>query len=77
MQRHRFSLWVLAAIAAIQIHSAYATGTESLKLSIENGTLFGTLQMPVHMSACPVALIIPCSGPTDRDSNNPLAGKSN
>ncbi len=47
------------------------------KISVNGGTLHGTLELPAGKAPCPVALIIPGSGPTDRDGNNPLAGGKN
>jgi uncharacterized protein len=40
------------------------------------GRLMGTLLTPANSEHSPVALIIPGSGPTDRDGNNPLGVKA-
>lgn len=46
-------------------------------LDTKNGTLYGTLATPPGMKKVPVVLIIPGSGPTDRNGNNPLGVKAN
>jgi pimeloyl-ACP methyl ester carboxylesterase len=40
------------------------------------GPLAGTMLMPAGGKAAPVVLMIPGSGPTDRDGNNPMGGKA-
>ncbi|MCU0436992.1 MAG: alpha/beta hydrolase [Raineya sp.] len=44
---------------------------------IKNDVLEGTLLIPFHKNPLPLVIIIAGSGPTDRDGNNPLSGKSN
>ncbi len=46
-------------------------------LSTKTGEIHGTLSLPDVEGPVPVVLIIAGSGPTDRDGNNPLAGKTN
>src|SRR5215470_19821499 len=63
--------------AAILAGSGAATTSVSAaetRLSIEgpSGALQGTLAAPEAGPKAPVAIIIPGSGPTDRDGNNPL-----
>ncbi|MGM8215484.1 alpha/beta hydrolase family protein [Bacillaceae bacterium W0354] len=49
-----------------------------LSVETEHGTLKGELVVPEGMDQYPVVLIIPGSGPTDRDGNSPaLPGKNN
>jgi len=61
------------ALAVIMAATANASAAET-RLSIEgpSGTLQGTLASPDDRPNAPVAIIIPGSGPTDRDGNNPL-----
>ena len=66
----KFAAATLAVIVAATA-SAFAAET---RLSIEgpSGALQGTLAAPDGGPKAPVAIIIPGSGPTDRDGNNPL-----
>ncbi|OPY74291.1 MAG: Alpha/beta hydrolase family protein [Syntrophorhabdus sp. PtaU1.Bin058] len=50
---------------------------DPIVLKTDGGALYGTLEVPKDAHTVPVALIISGSGPTDRDGNNPLAGKNN
>ena len=61
------------ALAVIVAATANASAAET-RLSIEgpSGVLQGTLASPDAGPKAPVAIIIPGSGPTDRDGNNPL-----
>ncbi len=47
------------------------------ELSIETnyGSIFGSLVLPDKKDNIPVVIIVPGSGPTDRDGNNPMMGK--
>lgn len=48
---------------------------EEVSIVLEEGTLFGTLTIPVgKKKKIPVVLLIPGSGPTDRDCNSPALG---
>src|SRR5215470_7324198 len=60
-------------LALILVATASASAAET-RLSIEgpSGVLQGTLASPEGGPKAPVAIIIPGSGPTDRDGNNPL-----
>jgi len=50
---------------------------EPAELAVDGGTVHGTLARPRKPAPTPVVLIIPGSGPTDRDGNSPLlAGKN-
>src|SRR5689334_11402674 len=65
----------LAATALAVVISATANvSAAETRLSIEgpSGTLQGTLAAPDGGPKAPIAIIIPGSGPTDRDGNNPL-----
>lgn len=71
-------LKVFAASAFVLLLSGMTVaGTSSIKIDTDQGTLSGTLEMPSGETTCPMALIVPGSGPTDRDGNNPLAGQNN
>jgi uncharacterized protein len=61
------------ALALIMAVIANASAAET-RLGIEgpSGTLQGTLASPDGGPKAPIAIIIPGSGPTDRDGNNPL-----
>jgi len=50
---------------------------DPMVLKMDSGEPYGTLEVPKGAHAVPVALIISGSGPTDKDGNNPLAGKNN
>jgi hypothetical protein len=53
-------------------------GSEAVGLAIPGGRIAGTLLLPAETSGkVPAALIIAGSGPTDRDGNSAIAGKSN
>lgn len=49
---------------------AFGQKTKEVKVKTENGKLYGTLQYPAKNKNTPVVLIIPGSGPTDRDGNS-------
>jgi uncharacterized protein len=62
-----------SALAVIMAATTNVSAAE-IRLSIEgpSGALQGTLAAPDGGPKAPVAIIIPGSGPTDRDGNNPL-----
>src|SRR5215475_10477277 len=63
-----------ASILAVIVSAATSVSAAETRLSIDgpSGTLQGTLAAPEGGPKAPVAVIIPGSGPTDRDGNNPL-----
>lgn len=61
----------------VQVEEEVNKNIEEYNLHAEDGTIYGTLQLPVERDQMPVILIIAGSGPTDRDGNNPLAGSNN
>ena len=63
-----------AATLAVILAAATSASAAETRLSIEgpSGALQGTLAAPDGGPKGPVAIIIPGSGPTDRDGNNPL-----
>jgi len=66
----KFAASILAIIVAATTNASAA----EIRLSIEglSGALQGTLAAPDGGPKAPVAIVIPGSGPTDRDGNNPL-----
>lgn len=50
---------------------------EEYNLEVAEGNIYGTLALPKEGVGSTVAIIIPGSGPTDRDGNNPIGGKNN
>jgi uncharacterized protein len=60
-------------LAAVVVATAGAMAADT-QVSVEgpSGVLKGTLSSPEGGPKAPVAIIIPGSGPTDRDGNNPL-----
>lgn len=65
---------IAAALALSLASGAQAGGPVDIPLTAPGpqGPLAGTLRKPEAASAVTAALIIPGSGPTDRDGNNPL-----
>ena len=63
-----------ASVLAVIVASTTNVSAAEIRLSIEgpSGALQGTLAAPDGGPKAPVAIIIPGSGPTDRDGNNPL-----
>jgi len=63
-----------ASILAVIVSAATSVSAAETRLSIDgpSGTLQGTLAAPEGGPKAPVAIIIPGSGPTDRDGNSPL-----
>lgn len=71
MKRRGFlvaSACVTAAFAPMQAAHA-ATASKDVALHTPTGDIFGTLSLPTTLPA-PVVLIVPGSGPVDRDGNN-------
>jgi alpha-beta hydrolase superfamily lysophospholipase len=55
-----------------------STFSESaITLKTPTGDIFGTLTMPNNLKPVPVVLIVPGSGPTDRNCNSPLGIHTN
>lgn len=66
---------IAAALALLSASPAVLAEQTEISASGPNGSLKGTLTRADRASA-PVILIIPGSGPTDRDGNNPLGVKA-
>src|SRR5215831_9862290 len=62
------------SILAVIVSATTSVSAAETRLNIEgpSGALQGTLASPDGGPKAPVAIIIPGSGPTDRDGNNPL-----
>lgn len=69
----RFAVAVLFGYAAV---AAAAQKEEVVTLDTPTGKLTGTLTVPAADGKVPLALIIAGSGPTDRDGNNTISGRS-
>lgn len=67
----RTALLAAAALLAASVQAAPPAG-EPIEAPGPQGPLSGTLLRPSEGGEGPVALIMPGSGPTDRDGNNPL-----
>lgn len=65
----------LSAIMLILcIATSFAQTTEPVELHTDTGLLHGVLELPeLTNTQVPLVFIIPGSGPTDRDGNNPMA----
>jgi pimeloyl-ACP methyl ester carboxylesterase len=69
---------IIALALAVLLAGQTPASTTTAQLATPTGTLAGTLVVPPAAAKVPVVLIIPGSGPTDRDGNTPLiAGKNN
>jgi pimeloyl-ACP methyl ester carboxylesterase len=71
--------WIILAAACTFLASTpvRAAPVESfVDVQGPSGTLKGTMLAPADAKSAPVVLIIPGSGPTDRDGNNPLGVKA-
>ena len=72
--------WVAAATAQSGVPSQYTEGEVSITTESGRDTLFGTLLLPdaIREGKVTAILLIPGSGPTDRDGNTTMAsGKNN
>lgn len=63
-------LWSACASAAPSVASPLQSGDRDLQVTVPSGVLAGSLREA--QSGAPLVLIIPGSGPTDRDGNNAL-----
>lgn len=68
--------WIAAALVSACLCTAASAFDDpfsrEVEAAVENGPLKGTLLLSRNVARSPVAIIIPGSGPTDRDGNNPL-----
>jgi alpha-beta hydrolase superfamily lysophospholipase len=69
--------WCVATGAAAAILGGRGVGrAEDVILDTPTGKIAGTLTLPANARPRAAVLIIAGSGPTDRDGNNPVAGKN-
>jgi pimeloyl-ACP methyl ester carboxylesterase len=73
------SLWTLLIPVDLAGQVKSITSSSALDVSLDTGTgaLSGTLTTPDGKERMPVVLIVPGSGPTDRDGNSPLGVQAN
>jgi pimeloyl-ACP methyl ester carboxylesterase len=66
-----WSLTLVLACCATNLMAQPVTSSreQDIKLETSSGTIYGTLSMPEGKKQAPVVLIIPGSGPTDRNGN--------
>ena len=68
---------ILAAIVMTTASTAPAAPVETfVEVQGPSGVLKGIMLAPADAKGAPVAVIIPGSGPTDRDGNNPMGSKA-
>ena len=72
----RLLICALPFISSLCLAAPHAIVQEPIALDTGSGVLQGTLLRPKTEQAVPVALIVAGSGPTDRDGNNPMAGRN-
>lgn len=70
----RLLIFLSSFILGLQIQ---AQKTETISIRLPDGHLEGTLIVADTTKQTPVVLIIPGSGPTDRNGNNPMAKSNN
>lgn len=66
----------LVALTALALAGQVRANEQPITLQTPTGMLSGTLQLPQDARPAGVVLIVAGSGPTDRDGNNPLAGRN-
>ena len=64
-----FLTFLLACCASSLMAQPTSPSGQEFNLKTKSGTIYGTLSMPEGKKKAPVVLIIPGSGPTDRDGN--------
>ncbi|WP_459208186.1 alpha/beta hydrolase [Pseudomonas sp. MLB6B] len=66
---------LLCLFAPLSYAAAPTVSQRPIELDTGQGVLHGSLLLPQQDTPPPVVLIIPGSGPTDRDGNNPASGR--
>lgn len=78
VRKFLFSLLVLISCAPIFAQVSVEFSEQEVAIELPQGTLYGTLTMPAGAKKkTPIMLLIPGSGPTDRDCNSNLGLKTN
>ncbi|MBP1631364.1 MAG: Alpha/beta hydrolase family protein [Bacteroidetes bacterium] len=81
MRMKKFFLFIVLNILSLGVFSQVQTdslfSSSEIVLKTSNGDIFGTLTMPDNSKSAPIILIVPGSGPTDRDCNSPLGIQTN
>jgi pimeloyl-ACP methyl ester carboxylesterase len=74
----RWAAWLAALWTIPTLALAAPPGTVETFVEVQgpSGLLKGTMLAPEKLADAPLVLIIPGSGPTDRDGNNPLGVKA-
>ena len=67
----------LAMILSAQENKTSDFTESEITLRTNTGELYGSLTIPANVQLSPVVIIIPGSGPTDRDCNSPLGVSCN
>ncbi|MDD4492247.1 MAG: alpha/beta fold hydrolase [Bacteroidales bacterium] len=77
----KFSLFIILNILSLGIFGQVQTdslySSSEIGLKTPTGDIFGTLTIPDNSKSTPIILIVPGSGPTDRDCNSPLGIQTN
>ncbi|MCP4291466.1 MAG: hypothetical protein GY780_06495 [bacterium] len=78
IQLIRIFIFLTAILLSLAVQASSSHTSSDLKQEVDGGSLGGTLLLPQTPSPWPVVLIIPGSGPTDRDGNQAaFPGKNN
>ncbi|HLW29597.1 MAG TPA: alpha/beta hydrolase [Brumimicrobium sp.] len=65
--------WYVLVVMIFAIHIvSFAQKEKEVKVKIKEGTLYGTLTSVADKTKAPIVIIIPGSGPTDRNGNSML-----
>lgn len=77
MKRNYLIMLIASALFLSGCSSAGGIVEEDYDLTVEGGSIYGTLTLPEGEGPFKVAIIHPGSGPTDRDGNSAIAGSNN
>ena len=69
--------FVLVMLFLVTSLFSWSQKDKEVKITIEKGTIYGNLISVKNYKENPVVIIIPGSGPTDRDGNNPFMQPNN
>lgn len=71
--QHNKILFLLFSLLTAAAAFAQKSSESQIVAHTESGDLYGTLTIPSGVKKMPLAIIIPGSGPTDRNGNSPIA----